>query len=100
MQHSVLVEFATALEGQNYNWSKMQWCAPLLCEIPVFFWVRFKGMGLTFKPLYGIGPGYLWDHLSLRISALLISSDRVDTLQVPFLWLPLWNTLSQLFSRP
>lgn len=58
---------------------------PLLCEmhwLPISFLVQFKRVVITFKVLYGIGPGYWWDHLSLKTFNWPTSSNNVCTLLI------------------
>lgn len=92
---------------------------PLLRKLhllPVLFLVQFKVLVITFKILHGTRPGYLQDHLSLRLSACSTRLDKVCTLQVPFLKccqvigprkcafsaaaLTLWNTFHMRSTHP
>lgn len=44
---------------------------------------QFKVLVLTYKALYGLGPGCLKDHLLLESSAWLLRATGGDLLQVP-----------------
>lgn len=51
----------------------------------VSFQMQFKLLVATFKILYGTGPDYLWDCLSLKKSTLPNRSDMVGMLLIPSL---------------
>lgn len=40
-----------------------------MCWLPVSFWIEFKVIVSNFKALHGSELGYLWNFLSLRVSA-------------------------------
>lgn len=67
----------------NFECCKTCQCSTVRCIAFLYATrMQLKGLVITLKNLHGMGPGFMWDYLSPRVSAHSTKSDRFSMLQV------------------
>lgn len=66
----------------NFECCKTCQCSTVRCITFVYATrIQLKRLVITLKNLHGMGPGFMWDYLSPRVSAHSTKSDRFSRLQ-------------------